>query len=281
MRVLGSILDASDEFDVAVLDQWGVLHDGTTAYPDAAETVARLRRAGKAIVVLSNSGKRAGLNADRIRGMGFEVDTSEVVTSGEALWRDTSEGRLPPHRRVFAVEGCAGDAASWAEGLDIAFTQKVEEADAVLLMGLSEGATAGDYDQLLERSLARCLPLICSNPDRQSPRSGGGSALQPGALAWDYARRGGRVLWYGKPHEPIFRSVERLHSGVPPTRHLMIGDSAEHDIAGGHAAGWQTCLVLGGLHAQEIDHSEVEDSVRSLCERHGTQPPDIAIPYLA
>ena len=46
------------DFDGYILDQWGVMHDGTRPYPGAAECLQRLRAAGKRIVVLSNSSKR-------------------------------------------------------------------------------------------------------------------------------------------------------------------------------------------------------------------------------
>ena len=279
VHAISTLLDMADAFDVAVLDQWGVLHDGTVAYPGAPEAVARLRATGKAVVVLSNSGKRADVNAERIRTMGVRVDTKEVVTSGEALWRDVQRGRLPPFARPFAVTGRKGDAERWANGLDTRFTDDLGSADALLLMGLPEGAERRDYADLLDAAHERDLPLVCSNPDRNSPRAGGGSALQPGTLAHDYAARDGTVHWYGKPHAPVFRAVERLNPGVPATRHVMVGDSVEHDVAGGAAAGWRTCLVRGGLHADELDGSDA--LVRALCERHQAPVPDAHIAMLA
>ena len=270
----------ADAFDVAVLDQWGVLHDGTTAYPGAAKAVERLRAAGKRIAILSNSGKRAALNAQRIRAMGIPVEASETVTSGEALREDVGAERVSPFSSPFAIEGRQGDAAAWGEGMGIAFADDVERADALLVMGLPEGSRTADYESILDRALARGLPLVCSNPDRASPRAGGRSQPQPGALAHHYGERGGTVHWYGKPHAPVFRAVERLNPDVPPERHLMVGDSPEHDIAGGAAAGWRTCLVRGGLHATAL-HDPDDGAVLTLCERHGAPPPDAHIGLLA
>ncbi|MHC4732679.1 MAG: TIGR01459 family HAD-type hydrolase, partial [Planctomycetota bacterium] len=50
------------DFDGFLVDQWGVLHDGATAYPGAQDCLARLTALGKRVVVLSNSGRRAALN---------------------------------------------------------------------------------------------------------------------------------------------------------------------------------------------------------------------------
>lgn len=41
-----------------LLDQFGVLHDGKNAYPDAIEAVSKLARQGRKIVILSNSSRR-------------------------------------------------------------------------------------------------------------------------------------------------------------------------------------------------------------------------------
>ena len=270
----------ADAFDVAVLDQWGVLHDGTNAYPDAREAVERLRAAGKRIAILSNSGKRAALNAERIRATGIHVETRETVTSGEALRDDVEAGRLAPFSAPYAIEGKSGDANAWAKGMGIAFASRTANADALLVMGIPEGSGIDRYEGILADALARGLPLVCSNPDRASPRAGGRSQPQPGALAHLYGERGGTVHWYGKPHRPVFRAVERLNPNVPPERHMMVGDSPEHDIAGGAAAGWRTCLVRGGLHATELQAAD-DNAVRALCERHGAPPPDAHIALLA
>jgi hypothetical protein len=51
---------------VFLLDQSGVLHDGTSPYPRAVEALSAMKRAGNTIVLISNSGKRAGLNESRL-----------------------------------------------------------------------------------------------------------------------------------------------------------------------------------------------------------------------
>ena len=45
-------------YDTILLDQFGVVHDGKVPYDGAPELVRRLQRAGKRVVVLSNSSKR-------------------------------------------------------------------------------------------------------------------------------------------------------------------------------------------------------------------------------
>jgi len=63
----------ADRFDHVLLDQWGTLHEGKAIFPAARECVTRLREAGKRVLVLSNSGKRASrpLMANAARSSGL------------------------------------------------------------------------------------------------------------------------------------------------------------------------------------------------------------------
>ncbi len=265
MQALDSLLAVADQFDAVVLDQWGVLHDGTTPYPGAVDAIHALRSSGKRLAVLSNSGKRAAPNADCIAAMGFPGDMFEIVmTSGEALWQDIAAGRVP-HTRFHPITRDDGDAERWADGLDITLTS--DTPDAVLLMGLpDEGAVHVLPD----------LPVYCTNPDRASPRAGGKTVVSPGALAHDHKDKGGDVTFYGKPHLPIFRAVE---TALGTSNLLMVGDSLEHDIAGGHRAGWSTAFIRGGLHASAMA-GDAETAIRTLAAKENAPLPTYHLSHL-
>ena len=82
---LTSILDVADTYDAIVFDQFGVLHDGTSAYPNAIRALDALRQTKCQLAVLTNSGKRSDLNRARITSMGFHTDTfAQVMSSGAA-----------------------------------------------------------------------------------------------------------------------------------------------------------------------------------------------------
>lgn len=57
---------------VVALDQFGVLHNGRTPYPRAVAAVKALAEAGAAIVVISNSSRRAGGTIGKLGKMGFD-----------------------------------------------------------------------------------------------------------------------------------------------------------------------------------------------------------------
>ena len=156
-RKIDTIRAIASEYDVIVFDQWGVLHNGTAAYPDAVEAVTQL---GGNCAVLSNSGKRSEPNADRISDMGFPPKVFQfVMTSGEAIWRDISDGKIDG-AQFFAVERTIGDAAKWARGLGITMVDTPEQADAILLMGLPDGAKLDDWAETINAWRDLKLPVI-------------------------------------------------------------------------------------------------------------------------
>ena len=275
-RHLDTIKEIASDYDAIVLDQWGVLHDGTQPYGAAVEILSELKAAGTRLAVLSNSGKRAAPNAKRIADMGFEPDLFEhVMTSGEALWTDIRDQRIN-EMRFYAVERAEGDAEHWARGLGIELTNSLQDADAILLMGLPDGSKLPDWTGFLKEALNAQLPVYCSNPDRQSPRADG-LVISPGALGFAYRDMGGKTVFYGKPHEPIFRSLEKA---LGTQNLLMVGDSLEHDISGGHTAGWDTLFVRGGLYADDFAQAGFDETLARLCTAKSCAAPTYSIEVL-
>ncbi|MEM9850615.1 MAG: TIGR01459 family HAD-type hydrolase [Pseudomonadota bacterium] len=272
-RRLGSLFDIADAYDLIVFDQWGVLHNGTRPYGQAVATVAGLHAGQNRLAVLSNSGKRGDENARRLEAMGFDRGHFDpVMTSGEALWQDMAAGRIP-ERLFFPMERAPGDAAAWARGLDVRFTDTVAEAEALLLMGLPDDAAATAWEATLAAAGARGMTAYCSNPDVHSPRADG-LVASPGAVARAYEKNGGTVYYYGKPHRPVFDALS------PPgtARVLMIGDSLAHDIKGAAGVGWDSVLIEGGLLAgRPMGDADLE----KMLVQHKCPPPTYRMETLA
>ena len=285
---IGSLAEIESEFDVAVLDQWGVLHDGRQPYEASVAALAWLSRAGKPVAVLSNSGKRSDVNRKRIEAMGIPPQLiGHVETSGETAWRDFCGGRVNldgrERPRLFPVAQAQCDPDDWADGnTGVELVSKVGSADAVLLMGMPRGGRMAEAESALTEALRLSLPLICTNPDKTSPL-GAQFVPSPGAVADDYSRNGGRVIHYGKPHAAVFEAVRRRHPGVKRSRFLMVGDSLEHDIAGARAAGFLSALVRCGIHKPELDRmgGDAASAVAKLAAKPGNAPPDYTLARLA
>lgn len=274
-RLLASLSEVASGYGAIVFDQWGVLHDGSAPYSLAVEALTGLKARGHVLAVLTNSGRRAAPNAARLTALGFPPDLFDcVMSSGEALWHAFAAHETP-FTRLFAITSRPDDAEDWAAGLEVDFVP-IDDAEAVLLMGVADDAAPGAHDEVFASALERRLPVLCSNPDRTAPRPGGVTVVMPGTLAHDHAEAGGDVRYIGKPHVPIFRAVEAALD-LPPEKILMVGDSLEHDIAGAEAAGWDSAFICGGLHAAEFNAGALEDKVAALAQAMATPLPSFTL----
>jgi HAD superfamily hydrolase (TIGR01459 family) len=273
-KKINSISEIVHEYDAIVFDQWGVLHDGKVSFEGAIECLNGLKKSNVKLAILSNSGKRSLSNADRISMMGFQSTLFEtIMTSGEALWTDISSNIIN-EKKFFPIERDKGDAKLWAGSLDISFEDSVHSAQAILLMGLPDGNDLINWTDILEIALDLNLPLYCSNPDLLSPRPGGKLITAAGVLAHHYRECGGRVVFYGKPHEEIFKKLQNI---LNSKRILMVGDSLDHDILGGFSAGWDTLLVKCGIHAPEFVRNNDTITLKKIINLKKCKPPTYLI----
>jgi len=249
-RHIGGLSEIIDAFDLFLIDQFGVLHDGRTPYPGAIEVLQAIKTAGKIALVLTNSGKRAVQNEERLLRMGLPRDGfSAVVSSGEVGWHAIDEGQFGPPfvpgAKVFVV-GRRGDDYG-LDGLDLTVTDEPAKASALLILGCdAPRVSLAHYRRLLAPAAKAGVPALCSNPDTWMLSSKG---LQPapGALAEIYEGLGGKVRYLGKPYPDIYRYALKHAPGVAASRVLAIGDSVEHDIAGASQMGFASLLVRGGI----------------------------------
>jgi ribonucleotide monophosphatase NagD (HAD superfamily) len=79
------------------------------------------------------------------------------------------------------------------------------------------------------------------------------------------------VIFYGKPHRPIYEraielAAERQSHPIKLDRVLAIGDSVRTDIAGAHGFGIDCLFVTRGIHAEEFEGIDQLDpaSVKEL-----------------
>lgn len=98
-RQLSGIRDLADRFEIFILDQFGVLHDGTAPYPGAVETLVKLKQAGKRTLLLSNSGKRSAPNEARLERLGFvpgswDFSSPRAKSPGRACESSSSAKRV-------------------------------------------------------------------------------------------------------------------------------------------------------------------------------------------
>lgn len=247
--------DIAAPFDLILLDAYGVLNVGETPVPGAAECIASLRAAGKAVMVVSNSaGYPKPRMMERYARLGFDFRPEEVVTSRETLLAHLSGTALCNWGAMVKAEP-GGDALDDLCARTLGDDRAAYDAvDGFLLIG-SEGWTEA-RQELLEATLrVRPRPVLVGNPDLVAPREGGLS-LEPGYFANRLIDRTGiQPRFFGKPFPEIFRlAISRNASD--PSRVLMVGDTLHTDVLGGRHMGFSTALVtefgaLNGLDAAE------------------------------
>jgi HAD superfamily hydrolase (TIGR01459 family) len=283
----GGLEELAERYDAFLIDQWGVMHNGKTAYPKAIECMARLAERGKKIVLLSNSSRRKGNSMKKLDAMGFASNTViDVVTSGEMGWcglAAPAAERRPPFdelqgNKVFVFgNGEEDDEYVKTAGLEFA---EIEEADFILARGMftmhdsedvlfREGENKCSYweseaTRSLQIASLKQTPMLVTNPDFVRPD--GNDSPMPGMLAASYENilAGGycakrRVFYVGKPHslvyEEAFRLLKEDNAGVAIDlgRICGVGDSLLHDIQGARRAGIDSIFIANGIHAQKLN----------------------------
>lgn len=272
---LAGVRDLAERFDVFVLDQFGVLHDGAMPYPGAVEALARLKAAGRTVLLLSNSGKRSAPNEARLVRLGFAPGSwDHFLSSGEVAWRSLKRSLQADAGLRCLLIARDGDRSA-VDGLPLALTGSAADADVVLL-----AASEGDrhdldhYRRLLEPAAARGVRCICTNPDKVM-LTPAGPRFGAGRIAELYAGLGGPVIWIGKPFPEIYAAALEMLGRPDPGRVVCVGDSIEHDVAGGRRAGLGTALVTTGILAA----SAAEDKARLFAEHDAA--PDFLLPAFA
>jgi HAD superfamily hydrolase (TIGR01459 family) len=245
-RKLGGVAELCGQAELFLVDQFGTLHDGSSAYSGAAAALHGLRAAGARVVLLSNSGKRAAPNEARLARLGFPRDSYDLcLTSGEVGWRMLADMARPGRCLLLS----RGDDRGFLDGLAWRATRSGTEADLVIIAGSeADRRPLEEYATLLRQAAERGVPCLCTNPDRLMLVPGG---LAPGAacIAEIYESLGGTVTWIGKPHPAIYASAFAAMGVAAGPGVIGIGDSLEHDIAGAARLGCRTALVRTGIAA--------------------------------
>lgn len=271
-------------YDVLFSDVWGVVHDGITAHPAAADTLLRFRERGGTVILVSNAPVPNARVAAMLDGKRLPRESYDaIVSSGDiALSHVDAEGYRALHR----IGPLDRDAALFE--LTPGVAAPLAEADAILCSGLDDDIndTAESYRGRLEIALARKLPFVCANPDYVVD-VGGRHYLCAGAIADLYEAMGGLVFWAGKPHAAAYRAAheasERIRGrAVDHHRILVIGDALRTDLVGARNFGVDGLFIASGIHRPQLMTGDDIDAARldELFAPEGTPPAVAAMSFL-
>ena len=241
-----SFWDSLDpRYRLILCDIWGVVHDGVSLYPGAAERLKHWRDQGRCVVLITNAPRTAEAVEAQLAFIGLPSDCRDAVaTSGEA-----GIEALNTLDRPVGFVGTAGD-REILEGRGVEISDADDFTD-LACTGFEEARpNVEDYVEDLERWATRDVHMHCLNPDRLVVR-GGVPEPCAGAIADAYEMLGGRVTWYGKPHAAIYAHALH-HAGNPPKDEvLVVGDALQTDALGAARMGFDFVFVQGGIHAGE------------------------------
>ena len=253
--ILAGLGEIAGRYDGFILDLWGVVHNGKRPLPGVIGCLERLRAEGKTTCLLSNAPRRIDSLIGRLTEIGVPRTLYDhLMSSGEATHDALAAPPDAFHRdlgRYCLHMGPSRDTSVY-DGLDLEIVDRPEGADFVLNTGiLHESDTVDDYADLLAACAALDLPMVCANPDLVVV-VGDTPSICAGALALRYEELGGRVAYHGKPHAAVYRRCFALMPKIDRSRILAVGDSFRTDIAGANAAGIDSLLVAGGIHADDL-----------------------------
>ncbi|HLH93215.1 MAG TPA: TIGR01459 family HAD-type hydrolase [Xanthobacteraceae bacterium] len=249
-------------YDVILSDVWGVVHNGVAATLPACDALARFRAGGGTVMLITNAPRAAAVVREFIDKLHVPHDAYDGIISSGDVTRDVIVRRRG--ETVFHI-GPKRDVSVFSE-LGIEAFAPPESADYVVCTGLfdDDREQPENYRPLLTQLLKRGLLMVCANPDLVVER-GDRLVYCAGAVADLYASLGGKVLYAGKPHAPIYEMAlaraAAVRGQMPALdRVLAIGDSVRTDLTGANSFGIDCLFVTAGIHAEELGGRENPDA---------------------
>lgn len=229
------------DFKAFIFDLDGCVYRGERPVEGAVDVISALKAKRKKVLFLTNNSTKTPREyADKLRKMGIEVSTQEIMTSSIAT---------AIYMRRLEREGCyvIGEKALKSALCNEGFTL-LSEAEAKMARYLICGL---DFDLTYRKLAAACIAIQCgakfiaTNADPSLPIEGG---LMPGAGAIISAIvevTGVKPIIVGKPSKRIMDiAIKKLD--VSKEEVAIIGDCLYTDLAAGKGAGIYTILVLTG-----------------------------------
>ena len=268
---ISALAEIMTQFDLVLLDSFGVLCRGSTAIDGAPEAIQLLRQNTIPFCVVSNDTlTNRTVAAAKYQPRGFNFTADEVVTSLDiterylsTLTRRDNIGVIAPMEHpsdhlidgMVRLNGCNGEIPA--------------DVDTLLFL-TGAGWTSKMQENLVDSANGRQFQLVVGNPDIGAPH-GDHITATPGYFLADLVEQTAqkaRPVLFGKPDRAIFQAAIAPHQITDPSRVLMVGDTLYTDILGGNAMGFKTLLLQCGIYQHE--------NIDRIIARSGISPTYIA-----
>ena len=227
------------EYDVIVIDLWGVIHNGVALNASAVEVLNELENRKKEYYLISNAPRPRSSVGIFLKQLNLnEKFFPHIYTSGDAALEALKSKKfgekffhIGPSRDFDLFNDFKNDKV-----------EDIELANYFLCTGLFE-----ENDQNLEfykNFFINCnkKKLVCTNPDLIVHR-GEKKEYCAGSVAKIFKEMEGEVIYYGKPYPEIYNNCIKNKKKV-----LAIGDNLNTDIKGANNMKYDSLFILNGVH---------------------------------
>jgi len=269
-KVINSFSEISDKYNVFILDQWGVMHDGNYGYDHAIDAVKHLIYKNKQLIIISNSSKRRISSINRLKDLGFDKNNFiEVMTSGEMIWQELKDFS---YKYDFKTKNCfhifdssKEDGKDFRIGLEkFKFIDNIKDADFILACTPFQNTKPIDYIPILKEALEMNLIMFCANPDFVTVEENNDKNIYcMGTIADLYDHMGGKVVILGKPSKEIYLKSCKQLDQINKSKTIAVGDSLDHDILGASNFGVDSVLITSGIHKDLFKYS-TEKGIKNI-----------------
>ncbi|WP_350269014.1 HAD-IIA family hydrolase [Brevibacterium sp. CBA3109] len=228
--------------DCVLFDLDGVVYHGPDPISGAVEGINVLHEQSIPVNYVTNNATRtAEVVAEHISTLGISTTAAEVTTSAQVLAGQLA-AQFPTGAPIYLVGTTGLAAALESEGLSV--TRSLDDDPVAIAQGLDPDITYQSIVRACE-AITSGIEWWATNPDFSmvGPRS-----RVPGNGAFiDMLSRltGAQPTVVGKPSPHM---MEFAAHRIGAKRPLMVGDRLDTDIEGGNSAGFETALVLTGVH---------------------------------
>lgn len=231
--------EIADEYELILLDMWGVIFDGDGLFVEAREFIVKALNRGQKIVFVSNTSEsRAELEHRVHRLVGINIP---AVSSGEMA--------------KLYIEGQCGF-ASLLRLECMSYPQWISDSSIPITNSIPEHATilgSGRLTDKLSYEIAREIKIrgasyMSLNGDDHTVHNGSVSKTS-GYVCSLLDEAGVKSRRFGKPCPDIFNAAISIGGHTPREKVVVIGDSTDTDIAGAKMANLKSVLIeVTGIH---------------------------------
>ena len=266
---LTSLKEIEDKYNIFFIDLWGVIHNGLELFEGVKNVLNRLKKKNKVIFFITNAPRRSFIIAEQLNDFGLSKNFYDcIISSGEITWLSLKKNF--EKKKCFMI-GPPRD-YHLVEGLDIEIVEDYYKGGDIII---NTGPWGDDdilenYTDLLNSLIKFNSLMICSNPDKTVIR-GKNFMICAGLLAEYYEKIGGKVIYYGKPHNNIYEFCYKLIEAE--NKILVVGDSLENDIKGANLQKLDSVLITDGIHREVNNNKDIDkEKLGDLIKKKNIKP---------